>query len=228
MPDNSVQCTYPLAHLSWLKCHKPELLERAAIVCMSTEYVNFRLTGEWGIDNSTASTFYLQDQKAVDWHIPYLKKLGIPKWKLPPIHTSGTILGRIISKVQFAKADIARAIMEGTVYLLKMQMEKLESVNIRASSMTMVGGPSETFPWPQIVSDVLGMEIRIINGSCAGAVGAAILAGIGVSLYTDEKDAFNKTAFPKLTRIPDKAAHETYKDLYREFISKSVNPFSQG
>lgn len=345
---------FPLAHLSWLKCHKPELLEKAAKVCMSSDYINFRLTGEWGIDNSTATTFFLQDQKSTEWHQTFLQKLSIPKSKLPPISTPGTILGRIIpsaasdtgllpgtpvvlgsfdhpsaargsgvteegqlliscgtSWVGFypvkerkkaitqkmladpflypdgawgamfslpaiatkvdklvckyisdtperyrefdslsasaqigagglminpmldnetgelnycKKADIARAIMEGTAYLLRMKMEQLEPAGIRAVSITMVGGPSETFPWPQIVADVLGMDISIINGSCAGAVGAAILAGIGIGLYTDVKDAFNKANFSKLSRIPDKSANEAYKDLYWKFKHVYILP----
>lgn len=341
--------SFPLAHLSWLKYHEPFLLEKAAKVCMSTDYVNYRLTGEWGIDRSTATTFYLQDQKAACWHLPFLQKLGIPEWKLPTLHESGKILGfiqpdsasdtgllpgtpvvlgsfdhpcaargsgvleegqmliscgtswvgfyptkdrqkalgqrmladpflqpegpwgtmfslpaiatcvdkyvcRYISDAQdryrefdrlsaaakpgagglfinpmlenetdelsrYPKADIARAIMEGTAYLLKNRMDQLKTAGIQASSVVMVGGPSETFPWPQIVCDILGLELTIINGSCAGAAGAAILAGIGAGLYTNVKNALSRTAFEKVTRIPDKAAFEVYKDKYRIFKS---------
>jgi xylulokinase len=345
--------TFPLAHLSWLKCHKPELLDNSAKVCMSADYINFKLTGEWGIDCSTATTLYLQDQKSTEYHLPFLQKLGIPKRKLPSIHSPGTIVGQIIpnaavdtglsigtpvvlgsfdhpsaargagvldegemllscgtswvcfypvkerkkaimqkmlvdtflkpegawgamfslpaiatsidkyichyisndldryqefdklsasakpgagglminpmledalgDQTGYAKADIARALMEGTAYLLKMHMDRLETEGFKVSSITMVGGPSETFPWPQIVSDVLGMELCIINGSCAGAAGAAILAGIGIGLYADARDAFQKTSFTKNTLTPDKSAHEAYKNLYREFISRTIH-----
>jgi len=119
----------------------------------------------------------------------------------------------------YAKSDIARALMEGTAYLLKMQMDRLDKEGFRVSSITMVGGPSETFPWPQIVSDVLGVELSTINGSCAGAAGAAILAGIGLGIYEDERDAFHQTSFTGIIRLPDSTAHEVYKDSYREFTN---------
>lgn len=346
--------TFPLAHLSWLKCHEPELLDRSARVCMSTDYILFRLTGVWGIDSSTATTFYLQDQKAADWHLPYLRKLGIAKEKLPSIDKPGTILGRISPEAaedtglstdtsvvlgsfdhpsaargagvldegqlliscgtswvgfyplkdrrkaigqalltdpflqpegawggmfslpaiatsvdkyvckyisaasnryeEFSmlaasampgarglvihpereeegvglegrpKADVARALMEGTAYLLRMKIDGLKAAGIAAHSATMVGGPSETFPWPQIVADVLGMELYTVNGSCAGAAGSAILAGIGVGLYKDERNALRKTTFQRMIRTPDKAASELYNEEYRKFVSWYSNP----
>lgn len=79
---------FPLAHLAWLRCHEPRLLDDAARVCMTTDYLNFRLTGKWGIDRSTATTFYLQNQIAGGWHAPFLAALGIPESKLPAIHPS--------------------------------------------------------------------------------------------------------------------------------------------
>lgn len=338
---------FPLAHLSWLKCHQPGLLENAAHVCISTDYVNYRLTGEWGIDRSTATTFYLQDQTAAKWHAPFLKMLEIPEWKLPSILSSGTILGSITPEAaadtglprgtpvilgafdhpcaaigagvldegqlliscgtswvgfypfrdrrrivmqemltdpflhpkgswgamfslpaaankvdryirqyisngperyrefdvlaasagpgaggllinpyheessaeirHYGRADIARALMEGMAFCLKMQIEKQESSCIRASSVTMVGGPSETHPWPQIVCDILGLPITTVNGLCAGAVGAAIMAGIGVGLYTDVKDANDRMDFPRIIREPSKEVQRINEIMYCNF-----------
>lgn len=47
--------TFPLAMLCWIKCHRPELLEHASKVCMSTEYLVYRLTGRWGVSTSAGS-----------------------------------------------------------------------------------------------------------------------------------------------------------------------------
>jgi len=342
---------FPLAHLSWLKCHEPQLIPQSAKICMSTDYINFRLTGNWGIDNSTATTFYLQDQKAAEWHPPFLQKLGISAAQLPPIHQPGTVLGAIAPRAaaetalppgcpvvlgsfdhpsaargagilkegelllscgtswvgflpvadrtkalaagmlidpflqpegpwgamfslpaiaatvdkyinryistgprryidfsrlsaaaktgagglllnplqddllngelrEIAKADIARALMEGTAFLLKRQLERLEAAGWHFAAATMVGGPSETHPWPQIVADVLGWKIGTINGSCAGAVGAAMLAGKGVGIYEGEEEAFRVLNFPKLEREPDQAAHQAYREIYSAFQLK--------
>jgi len=341
---------FPIVHLAWLKCHQPEVLRNAAKICMSTDYVNFRLTGEWGIDSSTATTSYLQDQKKAEWYLLYLEKLGIPVGKLPQIMKSGTVLGRItrqaaaetglpagtpvvlgsfdhpgaargsgvfdegqlllscgtswvgfyplkdrdlaasqsllidpflreeglwgvmlslkaisnyvdkylsryisdspekykefdslaasapigangllINTMQFEepdelncrpKADIARSIMEGTAYLLRMRIEQLQQAGMRVDAVTMVGGPSETYPWPQIIADVLGRRVSVVNGSCAGAVGAAVLAGIGAGHYADERDAYSGMDFEKRVLTPDKKAHEEYTHIYNIFIAR--------
>lgn len=87
--------SFPLGHLSHLRIHAPELLDGAATVCMSTEYVLHRLTGRWGIDVSTATPFYLLDQKKRAWNEDYLKVLGIPVSKLPLLCESGTLLGQL-------------------------------------------------------------------------------------------------------------------------------------
>ncbi|WP_317955809.1 xylulokinase [Paenibacillus chitinolyticus] len=338
---------FPLAHLSWLKCHAPELLDEADVICMSTDYILFKLTGNWAIDPSTATTMYLQDQQTGKWHLPTLNALGVPERKLPPISPTGTVIGQIgaeaaldtglvrgtpvvlgtfdhpcsargagvvdegqlllscgTSWVGFcpvndrrrsvelrlltdpylhpagawggmfslsaiatsidryirrylsdapdrynefnrlaasaqqgagglvldpsrqdgfdyleghAKADIARALMEGTAYLLKRELDRLEAAGMRFTSAALVGGPSETHPWPQIVADVLGMEVRTANGSCAGAAGAAIVAAIGVGQYADERDALRQLAFPEMVRVPDRSARAVYRERYGKF-----------
>ena len=87
--------SFPLGQLSHLRVHAPDVLDSATTVCMSTEYVLHRLTGKWGIDVSTATPFYLLDQKKRVWNQEYLKALGIPENKLPPLFESGDLLGKI-------------------------------------------------------------------------------------------------------------------------------------
>ena len=55
--------TFPLAMLCYVKMHTPEKLENCGRVCMSTEYLYYRLTGKWGLSTSAGTPFYLIDQK---------------------------------------------------------------------------------------------------------------------------------------------------------------------
>ncbi|WP_054957986.1 xylulokinase [Paenibacillus dakarensis] len=338
---------FPIAHLAWMRCHSPELLDAAAVICMSTDYILYKLTGTWAVDPSTATTMYLQEQQTGQWHLPTLHALGIPEHKLPPIRPTGSVIGEIsieaaletglahgtpvvlgtfdhpcaargtgvidegqlllscgtswvgfcpmnerqrsvelqlltdpylhpagtwggmfsLSAISssidgyirrfvsggpdryhefnrlaasakhgaggltlnpsrqegfdnregYGKPDIARALMEGTAYLLKRELNRLEAAGMRFTSAALVGGPSETNPWPQIVADVLGMEVRTVNGSCAGAVGAAIVAGIGVGQYADERDALQELDFPEVVREPDQSAESVYHERFCTF-----------
>lgn len=87
--------TFPLAHLSHLRINSPEILDNAEIVCMLTEFVNFRLTGKWGIDISSATPFYLYDQKNNRWNDIFCRKLGVDFKKLPPLKCCGDYLGAV-------------------------------------------------------------------------------------------------------------------------------------
>ena len=118
------------------------------------------------------------------------------------------------------QAELARALMEGVAFRLKRQMDILADAGIPASSVRMVGGPSETEPWPQIVCDILGLPITIVNGSCAGAVGAAIRAGIGAGLFTDTKEAYGKMRFSEKNLEPSVSVQSKYENLYNELKSQ--------
>lgn len=87
--------TFPLSHLAHIKIHYPNLLSECSKVCMSTEYLLYKMTKKWGIDRSTAVPFYLLEQKTGKWHKPYLDALGISKEKLPKVYESGDLLGYI-------------------------------------------------------------------------------------------------------------------------------------
>lgn len=87
--------SFPLAHLSWLKLNEPENYRCAHRVCMVTDYVNYMLTGEFKTNPSTATTFYLQDQKKIRWEPSILSKLEIPEDRLPEIIPSGRKIGEI-------------------------------------------------------------------------------------------------------------------------------------
>jgi len=74
---------------------RPELPSSAYKIGMSGDYANMRLCGAWAMDRSTATTFYLQDQRAGRWHKPFLDALGINEEKLPELLPVGTVIGRV-------------------------------------------------------------------------------------------------------------------------------------
>lgn len=90
----------------------------------------------------------------------------------------------------YPKMHIARAIMEGTARLLKERVDALSAFGISAKSAVMVGGPSENPMWQAVIHDNCGISVRVIHGEVAGAVGAAVLCGMGIGLYHDEQEAF--------------------------------------
>jgi xylulokinase len=89
---------FPLAQLGWLRRYQPEAWERAAHVGMNTDWLLHRLTGRWGMDPSTATTFYLYDQRAGGWHRPHLEMLGLRVEQLSRLGASGQALGPLSAR----------------------------------------------------------------------------------------------------------------------------------
>lgn len=92
--------------------------------------------------------------------------------------------------LRYNKSQIARAIMEGTVNLLKEKLDTLKEKGVSATEGIMVGGPSEDPFWIELIEQMTGIKLRVIHGQYAGAVGAATMAGIGCGLYESEQKAF--------------------------------------
>jgi xylulokinase len=90
---------YSLPTLLWLKHNEPETFAAAHKVMVPGGYLVARLTGEFTIDHSRASTTLLFDIRKKQWHDPFLKLLDIPEDKLPRPEPSDKVVGGITEAV---------------------------------------------------------------------------------------------------------------------------------
>jgi autoinducer 2 (AI-2) kinase len=68
-------------------------------------------------------------------------------------------------------------------------------------------------------TDMLGRPIEVPAVEEASPLGAAILAGIGVGLYRDEHEAYNRVCRPGKTYLPDDSVASRYaqwRPIYRQ------------
>jgi len=86
------------------------------------------------------------------------------------------------------RVNVSRAVMEGAARLLNEKVVELKARGFRYDRAVMVGGPSKSPVWPQIVAEMTGIDVTV-GGRSEGARGAALLAGIGMGLYRDERAA---------------------------------------
>lgn len=90
--------------------------------------------------------------------------------------------------LQASRENVARAVMEGAARLLNEKLVEARAFGFRFERAVMVGGPSRSPVWPGIVAEITGLEVTSADRS-AGARGAAILAGMGAGVYSDEREA---------------------------------------
>lgn len=91
----------------------------------------------------------------------------------------------------YSRSDIARAIIEAAAVKLKENLIIAEEKGLSSKKITMVGGITNSDVCVKIISETIERHINVINGEFAGAVGSAMIAAIGVSKFTDEKEAFS-------------------------------------
>ena len=321
---------FPVTYFPWIAKNKKELLSRAKMICMSAEYLNFALTGRFGISPSMGTPFYLLDQEKGCYAEALLRRFGVREEQLPPIFDKGTVLGTVtkdaadalgvpgmnpgihsagtavvlgsfdhpscatgagvygcdevllscgtswveffpvesrrkaietgflvdrymtegapycvmssiaslsrrisalrthylgrISHAEldslavqsekgcgglrfdftdgdfmragnFEKRHIARAIYESAAMLLKENFKEAEAKGLRTDKVTMAGGITNSAVCMKIIAETLGQDVKVVGGASAGAIGAAMLAGIGVKAFKNEEDAFGRMKF---------------------------------
>jgi len=116
------------------------------------------------------------------------------------------------------KGDMLRAIIEGLDYQFLQIVRGFESgLDVRPERIVAIGGAIHNDFWMQNKADVIGRPIEVPDLDEAVPLGAAILAGIGVGLYRDEQDAFERVYKPGRTYQPDPALSARYAEWFHTF-----------
>jgi L-fuculokinase len=131
---------------------------------------------------------------------------------------SGAILG---ITTQTTREDIARATFECLTYQFYQQIEAIErSFGVSAKSVRVTGGGQKNPFWMQMKADISGRALDVLQDVESSMLGAAILAGIGSSVYTGLDDALQTVYIPTETVEPDMKNHLQYKEHYQSVVSK--------
>ena len=116
-----------------------------------------------------------------------------------------------------SRGDILKGILEGITYYLKECVESLPATGIAISDCRAVGGGSKSDAWVQISADILGRPFVRPVVTEAGALGAAIMAGVGSGMFRDYETGVQ--AMVKLDRRfdPDPNRHELYQERFETY-----------
>lgn len=120
-------------------------------------------------------------------------------------------------KASHRKEDLLRAIYEGIALGHRENIEALKKCGLINNKARFTGGAANSKEWCRIFSDVLNLEIETVKSKQAGALGAAIAAGIGAKVYESYEDAISKTVCIDSRYIPDKKNVKIYNGKYDKF-----------
>lgn len=113
------------------------------------------------------------------------------------------------------RAHFARAVMEGVSFSLLDCLQILREMGNSPREIRIGGGGAKSALWKQMIADVFGCETVATNSGEAGALGAAILAGVAAGVYQNVE-----TACRNMIRIterfsPDPEKTREYRKFYR-------------
>ncbi len=126
-------------------------------------------------------------------------------------------LGAFVGLSNFARgSDLLRAIVEGLNYQVRDIVTALDSgLNITPSRLIAVGGATRNSFLMQNKADIVGLPIKVPEVEEATPLGAALLAGMGIGLYRDEEDAFERVYKPGKTYEPNSKLTADYAEWYQ-------------
>jgi xylulokinase len=140
--------------------------------------------------------------------LPYLMGERSPVWDG---RASGAFVGL---SLYHTRAHLYRAVLEGVTYALRHNIEAGRR-NLQAldDMLIVVGGAAHSDLWMQIAADITGYPVETIAENVEAALGAALLAGLGVGLVTPEQAAGGWVSLISRAQ-PNPAAQDTYDRLF--------------
>jgi L-xylulokinase len=115
------------------------------------------------------------------------------------------------------RAHMIHAIYEGVVFGHLQHIHKLRNVGVDFDNATLAGGASRSPVWPQMFADILNVEITVSDCEETGAKGAAIAAGVGLSIFPDLSAGAAIMVKPDRRYIPIPVNQVIYQQRYEIF-----------
>jgi xylulokinase len=114
-----------------------------------------------------------------------------------------------------------RAILEGVAFSLRDTFSIFEEMKLPVRNVRLGGGGARSAVWQQIQADVYGRDVEIVEAEEGAAYGAAILAGVGASVWPSVDDAVSSLVrvAKKVSSRPDVVAlmddqYSSYRRVY--------------
>ncbi len=133
-----------------------------------------------------------------------------------PIHdplARGSFVG---FSLNHGRGHVWRALLEAVAYGFKHHIEVLNGIGYAPTRFFASDGGTKSRLWMQIMADVLGQPVQLLNNHYGSSLGAAFVAAFGTRLVDDWSGL--ATLSPHGDRIePSSAAHAAYESGYLKY-----------
>ncbi|MFZ3591613.1 autoinducer-2 kinase [Bacillus sp. DJP31] len=135
-------------------------------------------------------------------------------WK----HAAPSFLNLSLDPQITGKKELFKALQENAALITLGNLKLIHEVTgFYPEEVIFAGGASKGKLWSQIVSDVLGIPVRVPVVKEAAALGTALYAGIGVGLYTSIDEAVSEVVKWERIHQPNMENHKAYLEIYENW-----------
>lgn len=114
------------------------------------------------------------------------------------------------------RADMYRSVLEAIAFGFRHHVEVLTERGVRFERAMVTNGGSKSTLWKQIHADVLGVELHPVIDHPGASLGAAVIAGVGVSVI-DSLESIGEYVHLGPTVRPDPEKTRLYDKAYAEW-----------
>jgi len=91
--------------------------------------------------------------------------------------------------LRHGRGHFTRAIMEAVCFIVRRNIEVIESLGVAVNEVRALGGGARSRIWKQMEADVIDRPVLTTTNEEAATLGAAILAGKAIGLYSSVEEA---------------------------------------
>ncbi|RFU39814.1 hypothetical protein DZF91_20440 [Actinomadura logoneensis] len=131
-------------------------------------------------------------------------------------HARGVLMGLTLNHT---RAHVVRALMESVCFVVRRNVEAFAAAGVRTTRIRALGGGSRSAVWKQIEADVTGIPVVTTRQPDAGALGAVILAGVGVGEFGSIDEGVEATVVVDRVFEPDPANVSRYDERFGQYVA---------
>ena len=137
--------------------------------------------------------------------LPYLSGERAPLWDS---ESCGTFFG---IRLQHDKSQLCRAVLEGICFTLNDVLQVVEKNSEAITQLNISGGFVKSEVWMQMLADITGKKLVLVQEEDASAIGGVYLAAKILKLSMQTSNAGLRTI------LPHAGNHETYQKIFPIF-----------
>jgi Sugar (pentulose and hexulose) kinases len=120
--------------------------------------------------------------------------------------------------LRHGRGHFTRAIMEGVSFIVRRNIEVIERLGVAVNEIRTLGGGARSSIWKQIEADIVGRPVVTTTNEEAATLGAAILAGKAIGLYSSVEEAAGQMIQIKRRFEPNPANRPVYDDAFATYV----------